>query len=72
MSRSAYLKFKNSEPLTRKEAMSAQCYECNGYSVEKAHDCLGYGCPLYQWSPWGKSPVLRRVDGSESNETEKK
>ncbi len=72
MSRSAYLKFKNSELLTRKEAMSAQCYECNGYSVEKAHDCLGYACPLYQWSPWGKSPFPRCVDSSESNETERK
>ena len=61
MSRKAYQKFKNGEPLTRKEAMGAQCFSCNGESVELAHDCLGDSCPLYPWSPWGKKHGLRIV-----------
>jgi len=51
---SSFEKFKKGLPLTRKEAMKAQCYECNGYSFEKKDDCKGAICPLYQWSPWGK------------------
>jgi len=55
MSKTAYLKFKKGEGLTREEAMGAQCYECNGASLEMKDDCLGISCPLYQWSPWGAS-----------------
>lgn len=44
-------KFKKGQPLTRKEALLAQCYECNGFSME---DCKGLSCPLYQWSPCNK------------------
>lgn len=51
MSKSAYLKFKKGEPLSRKQAMAAQCYECNGYDVELSHDCLGINCSLY---PFGR------------------
>lgn len=60
MSKSAYEKWKRNEPLTRAQAMGAECYECNGYSVEKKADCLGKDCcPLYQWSTWGRSLVPR-------------
>ncbi len=69
MSKSAYLKFKKGEPLSRKQAMAAQCYECNGYDVESSHDCLGVNCPLYPWSPWGKSHGLRPLKCSKSNES---
>ena len=62
MSKSAYEKFKRGEQLTRKQAMGAQCYECNGYDIELAHDCSGNNCPLYQWSPWGLSRGLRPVN----------
>jgi len=41
-------KFKSGEKLTRKQAMKAQCYECNG-EEESAADCLGVSCPLYQY-----------------------
>jgi len=61
MSRRAFEKFERGEPLSRKESINAQCYVCNGYSVEMAHDCLGRNCPLYQWSTWGKSHGLRPV-----------
>lgn len=58
--KSSYEKFTKKEPLTRKQAMEAQCYECNGYSAEKTNDCLGFeNCALYQYSPWGK--VFRKV-----------
>lgn len=61
MGRSEYLKFQRGEKLSRAQAVSAQCFECNGFSVEKAHDCRGTSCPLYPWSPWGKSHGLRPV-----------
>lgn len=72
MSKKAYLKFKNGLPLSRKEAIGAQCYECNGDSVEMAHDCLGTSCPLYAWSPWGKRHGLRILKPYKSNLRPKK
>jgi hypothetical protein len=59
MSKSAHEKWKRGEQITRTQAVGAQCYICNGYSVEKAHDCGGISCPLYAWSPWGRSRGLR-------------
>jgi hypothetical protein len=59
MSRQELERFKKGLPLTRKQAIGAQCYECNGYSTQKADDCVAKHCPLYEWSPWGKSRVLR-------------
>jgi hypothetical protein len=50
-----YQKFKSGKPLTRKQALLAQCYECNGYEAE---DCLGVSCPLYRWSPYRKVSSL--------------
>jgi hypothetical protein len=54
-----FQKFKEGKPLTRKGALLAQCYECNGYEGE---DCLGISCPLYQWSPYNKSLKNRVLD----------
>ncbi len=54
MSKSDFDKFKSGKFLTRKQAISAQCYECNGYSIFLSDDCLAKYCPLYQWSPWKK------------------
>ncbi len=48
---SEFQKFEKGKPLTRKQALLAQCYVCNGFERE---DCLGVSCPLYQWSPWNK------------------
>ena len=43
-----YDKFLKGERLTRKEAMSAQCYVCNGPEDSNC-DCQGVSCPLYQY-----------------------
>ena len=43
-----YKKFKDGEKLTRKQAILAQCYACNGFE-ESAEDCGGKSCPLYQY-----------------------
>lgn len=67
MSRSAYLKFKEGKQLSRKQAMAAQCFECNGYTAESKDDCLGFSCALYPWSPWGKKRVPRIQKHSISN-----
>ena len=45
----AFEKFEAGEKLTRKEAMDAQCYDCNGRS---AVDCQGDSCPLYAFFPY--------------------
>jgi len=53
--KSSFQKFKKHEKLTRKEAMEAQCFECNGETAEQKDDCLGKDiCPLYTYSPWGE------------------
>lgn len=56
-------KFKAGKPLTRKGAILAQCYECNGYEDE---DCLAKHCPLYLWSPYNKNGKLARLDRENS------
>jgi hypothetical protein len=41
-----YRKFLKGEKLTRKEAMLAKCYECNGL-VDSREDCEVDTCPMY-------------------------
>ena len=46
-------KWKKGEKLTRKEAIYAMFYECNGLD-DSSIDCGGDGvCPLYPFSPYG-------------------
>jgi hypothetical protein len=48
-----YLKHLNDERLTRTEAMTAKCYECNaGYDDDKPGDCNVPACPLHQYMPY--------------------
>lgn len=54
-----YKKWKNGCKLTRREAMLANCYSCNGFEDSNV-DCLGEkSCPLYQFSPYGKKVACR-------------
>jgi len=49
---SEYKKFEEGKPLTRKEAILAQCYICNGLD-EGGIDCrCGERCPLYAYFPF--------------------
>lgn len=48
-----YEKFEKGGKLTRREAMLAKCYECNGYD-ESGVDCKVETCPLYQYHPQRK------------------
>ena len=43
-----YDRFLAGEKLSRKEAMLAHCYMCNGLE-ESAEDCQGKSCPMYQF-----------------------
>lgn len=45
-----YGKFENGGKLTRREAMLAKCYECNGYD-ESGVDCEIQACPMYAYHP---------------------
>ena len=47
-----YRKWEKGKKLTRKEAMLALCYQCNGME-DSASDCRGGGfCPVYEYSPY--------------------
>ena len=39
------------EPLSRKQAIKAHCYECNGLESSNV-DCQGHNCPLYAYFPY--------------------
>ena len=43
-----YDKFLKGERLTRKQAMLAKCYECNGLEESRA-DCEVDTCPMYSF-----------------------
>ena len=61
--RMEYENFEAGKPLSRKQAMLAMCYECNG-SEESRIDCKGYGCPMYQYHPHrGKKYKQEKSDG---------
>jgi hypothetical protein len=51
-----YKKFLNGQPLSRKQAILAQCFVCNG-EEETGEDCLGTSCPLYQYMPYKSKKV---------------
>ena len=49
-----FKKWQKGERLTRKAAILAHCYQCNG-EEEGAEDCLGKkSCPLYQYFSYRK------------------
>lgn len=46
-------KFLSGKTLTRKEAILAQCYICNGEHVGEEKDCKSKkSCPLYEYFPY--------------------
>jgi hypothetical protein len=45
-----YEKFKKGSRLTRREAILANCYQCNGLEQSNI-DCVAKQCPLYQYHP---------------------
>jgi hypothetical protein len=56
---SEHKKFTEGKPLTRKQAIWANCYECNGYTGEK---CISTHCPLYRHSPYAEVSCLVGLD----------
>lgn len=42
--------FKSGEKLTRKQAMLALCYKCNGFE-DSNEDCGAKACPIYLFHP---------------------
>ena len=45
-----YKLFQSGKKLTRKQAMLAMCYDCNG-GDESNSDCEGTLCPMYDYHP---------------------
>jgi len=50
-----YNKWQKGKVLTRKEAILANCYVCNGMEDSDC-DCMGVGCPLYGFMPYKLNP----------------
>ena len=38
--------------ITRKDAIDAKCYECNGYCADGVEECNIRDCPLWPYSPF--------------------
>lgn len=54
-----YEKFRSGKQLTRKEAILANCYQCNGHE-DSREDCHGaQDCPIYQVSHYSGYKMLR-------------
>ena len=56
-----YKIFQEGGHLTRKGAMLANCYMCNGLE-ESAEDCRGKSCPIYPYQPYRRKMSKLRVD----------
>ena len=56
-----YKMFQKGEYLTRKGAMLANCYMCNGLE-ESAEDCQGKNCPIYPYQPYRRKRLKLRVN----------
>ena len=52
--RSEYKRFLEGESLTRRQAIMAYCYECQGFgdSLVGSALCSNPLCPLYEYSPF--------------------
>ena len=72
-----YKMFQKGAKLTRKQAMLANCFMCNGLE-ESREDCQGKSCPIYPFRPYKRkfqaekahfieTPIKERVTG-ESND----
>lgn len=54
-----YEKFLSGKQLTRKEAILANCYQCNGLE-DSNEDCQGSeACPMYQVSHYSGYKIVR-------------
>ena len=54
-------KFKKGEKLTRKQAMTGKCYECNGQEESKT-DCEVDSCPMFSYRLYPKSEKAHFVE----------
>jgi hypothetical protein len=66
--KSDYLKFKNGQPLSHKEAILAQCYMCYIEGADAGElDCITTDCPLYAFQPYNSNPNKKKRTMSEEN-----
>lgn len=48
------INFLEGKHITRKEAISAYCYDCQGYCEDGRVECEQLQCPLYSYSQFNK------------------
>ena len=54
-----YRKWKKGNKLTRKEAMLAHCFDCNGGMESRVGCSCGDSCPMFEYAPYkAKTPTL--------------
>ena len=62
------VKFLESKPVSRKEAMLAFCYECQGYYRDGRITCENVNCPMYPFMPYSKNKEQgKRPKGNPEN-----
>ena len=49
------VKFLEGKKISRKEAMIAFCYECQGYYKDGRISCENTDCPMYPYMPYSKN-----------------
>ena len=60
-------KLLNGEKLTRRQAIMANCYVCNG-EEEGGEDCKSTDCPFYQYFPYrDKKPLVAEAQNDVLN-----
>ena len=52
--KSRLIKYLNGEHITRKDAIYAYCYDCQGYCEDGKVECDQTQCPLYTYSQFNK------------------
>lgn len=50
--RNELLKHLSGTKITARQAITAKCYECNGYYADGKADCKMQDCSLYPWMPY--------------------
>ena len=55
--KSRLIKYLNGEHITRKDAIYAYCFDCQGYCEDGKFECEQLQCPLYPYSQFNKYNV---------------
>jgi hypothetical protein len=58
--RTMMLRHLNGQPLSVRQAVTVQCFRCQGGYRDGKRDCERHTCHFYQWMPYGQMKYLRK------------